>query len=315
MSEFIKSIPLVPEKLREAARCGVLIPFVGAGASRIAGCPGWNDFADKTLKYILDKDGLSHGQLAQISHLSPRIKLSTARKLEYEHKIDINFREILSPDDGYNNANGCRLYEWLGRLGNVFVTTNYDEWLDNNISTPTTKSLDQKPDLTTDTPTKRTIIYQVEDFMPTVLNNQNTVIHLHGSVLDPKNMIMATHQYMKHYSTDWRTTDKENPVLALLQYLFTKKTVLFIGYGLEELETLEYIILKTPKFSRDLGDVEHYLLQGFFEHEYELMNSLKYYYSEECGIELIPFSRDRNDWYQLLDVLEYFASEIPAMNP
>lgn len=46
MSDEILPIPEFPEALREAAQLGKLIPFVGAGASRIAGCPGWNEFAD-----------------------------------------------------------------------------------------------------------------------------------------------------------------------------------------------------------------------------------------------------------------------------
>lgn len=37
MTEAILLIPPVPDGLREAAQLGVLVPFVGAGASRLAG--------------------------------------------------------------------------------------------------------------------------------------------------------------------------------------------------------------------------------------------------------------------------------------
>jgi len=40
--------------------------------------------------------------------------------------------------------------------------------------------------------------------------------------------------------------------------------------------------------------------------------SLKRYYLEECGIQLIPFLRDQKDWDQLLDVMEEFAQKAPA---
>lgn len=64
---------------------------------------------------------------------------------------------------------------------------------------------------------------------------------------------------------------------------------------------------------RQIGSkARHYLLQGFFSHEYELMRSLKRYYLGECGIELLPFSRDLNDRDQLLDVLDKFAELTPA---
>jgi hypothetical protein len=67
--EAIKPIPEPPKGLREAALKGTLIPFVGAGASRIAGCPNWSEFADGALRFFVEKAKFSHGQLAQISHL------------------------------------------------------------------------------------------------------------------------------------------------------------------------------------------------------------------------------------------------------
>lgn len=45
------------------------------------------------------------------------------------------------------------------------------------------------------------------------------------------------------------------------------------------------------------------------------MRSLKRYYLEECGIQLIPFLRDQMDWDQLLEVLEEFARLTPASEP
>src|SRR5260370_7124302 len=79
LMEVIKEIPDPPKALREAALRGTLIPFVGAGASRIAGCPNWSEFADGALRFFVEQGKFSHGQLAQISHLNPRVKLSIAR--------------------------------------------------------------------------------------------------------------------------------------------------------------------------------------------------------------------------------------------
>jgi hypothetical protein len=44
------------------------------------------------------------------------------------------------------------------------------------------------------------------------------------------------------------------------------------------------------------------------------MVSLKRYYLNECGIQLIPFLRDQKNWDQLLDVMEEFAQKVPAEN-
>jgi len=55
MADEISPIPPIPEGLREAAQRGTLIPFVGAGASKLAGCPGWNEFADGALSFFVDQ--------------------------------------------------------------------------------------------------------------------------------------------------------------------------------------------------------------------------------------------------------------------
>jgi hypothetical protein len=131
-------------------------------------------------------------------------------------------------------------------------------------------------------------------------------------------MILTTQDYVRHYANDRLSGDpsRENRVLTFLEYLFDNKTVLFIGYGLEELEILEYVILKARRPPGTPGrEARHYILQGFFSHEEALLRSLKSYYLSECDIQLIPFLRDDKDWDQLLDVLEEFARTIPASAP
>jgi len=127
-------------------------------------------------------------------------------------------------------------------------------------------------------------------------------------------MIMTTQDYVRHYANDRRAHDVagENKVLSFLGFLFSAKNVLFVGYGLEELEILEYVIGKAHLMSKS-GNTEmrHFLLQGFFSHEQELARSLSNYY-RECGIELIPFLCDQKDWDQLIEVLEEFARLAPA---
>ncbi|TKB68425.1 MAG: hypothetical protein E8D47_02955 [Nitrospira sp.] len=318
MSEDILPIPRIPDGLREASQRGTLIPFVGAGASRIAGCPGWSEFADGALLCLVEAGKFSHKQLAQVRHLNPRVKLSIALGLEKQYATQINFRKLLHPSGQKDNAKGKRLFGSLCSLGKTFVTTNYDEWLDEEIELPTV-AVDATPDSTTPaTATPRRIVHKVHDLTPANLNQPNTVIHLHGSLVEPVGMILTTQHYVGHYANDRvsGSADKENRVLTFLEYLFKQKTVLFIGYGLEELEILEYVILKARHpYGTGPYEAKHYLLQGFYSHEHELMRSLTRYYLEECGIQLIPFLRDHKDWDQILEVLEEFARAAPASNP
>lgn len=314
--ELIRPIPDPPQALREAALRGTLIPFVGAGASRIAGCPNWPEFADGALRFFVEQGKLSHSQLAQIRHLNPRVKLSIARGLQNEHKIPIDFQRVLYPSGRKDNPKGQRLYEHLCALGRTFVTTNYDEWLDTTIATPRPSvevAIDPAISPIND---RAKIFYEVTDLTPQNLK-PNTVIHLHGSILKPETMILTTQDYVRHYANDrfQRNGAAENNVLTFLEFLFTQKNVLFIGYGLDELEILEYVIGKA-RLTGEHGhrELRHFLLQGFFSHEQEVARSLVPYYGE-CGIELIPFLRDNLDWDQLIEVLESFGRLMPAGAP
>ncbi len=314
MSDDIKLLPLMPQGLREAAQRGVLIPFIGAGASRIAGCPGWADFANGALRSFVGAEKFDHGQLAQINHLNPRVKLSIALALQNEFQIDIKFKSILHPTARQVNPKGEQLYRCISKLGKTFVTTNYDEWLDEEIPSASQAAQGTPASSATPVSNPRKVIHKVEELTPECLSHPNTVIHLHGSLLEPAGMIMTTQQYIKHYANDRSSgAEAENRVLTFLDYLFKNKIVLFIGYGLEELEILEYVILKAKGVTRgEKPEARHFLLSGFFSHERELKEHLKRYYLEECGIELVPFLRDRKDWEQLLDVLEEWARVIPA---
>jgi hypothetical protein len=314
---MIKPIPDLPKGLREAALRGTLIPFVGAGASRIAGCPTWSEFADGALRFFVEQGKFSHGQLAQISHLNPRVKLSIALALQNEHKIPIDFKKVLYPTERKDNAKGRHLYENLSKLGTAFVTTNYDEWLDTAIGAPPPSVRSGANPATSVIEERRTVIYEVNELTPENLRRPNTVIHLHGSVLKPESMILTTQHYVRHYANDRFSggAGRENNVLTFLDFLFGQKNVLFVGYGLEELEILEYVIGKA-RLKGEPGHTEmrHFLLQGFFSHEHELARNLIPYY-RECGIELIPFLRDQQDWNQLIDILEEFSRLAPAAPP
>jgi hypothetical protein len=314
MSTKLLPTPEIPAGLREAAARTTLIPFIGAGASVLAGCPGWKDFADKSLRWLVGQGKFSYSQLDQIGHLHPRVKLSLARTIANEHKTKIAYRDILHPKPPRESLTGQRLYNALFRLSTIFVTTNYDVWLDERFPAPT-------PSITpTGAPAHITtvpmnVVYRPEQISPALLSQPNTAIHLHGSLREPATMIMTTSDYINQYAAYNRSShdpQTENPVLTFLDFLFRNRTVLFVGYGLEELEILEYVLTKGPHGG---GEVRHYMLQGYFSHEETLVRSMDTYYRNECGIELLPFRRDEKDWEQLLDVIEAFADGMPASNP
>jgi len=318
MATDLALIPTIPAGLREAALIGRLIPFIGAGASRLAGCPGWSGFADGALRQLIDKGNFTYSQLDQIKDLNPRVKLSIAATIAAETKTPIDYDQLLHPRPRIEHAKGRRLYKSLFAFGNIFVTTNYDRWLDDRIIEPAPGATPTPSPATPPSAASMRSIYYVDDFLPAALTQPNTVIHLHGSVADPSRMVLTTHDYIERYANDHRTgnASTENRALTFLEHLFEHHTVLFIGYGLEELEILEYVILKARRqASAADNEARHFLLQGFFSHETTLLHNMETYYLRECGIQLIPFLRDHKDRDQLLDVLEDFAQRVPASAP
>lgn len=315
MIEKIEPIPKkIPEALRLAAFQRKLVPFVGAGVSQLGGCPDWDEFANAALKFFVKKKKLSHAQLDQIFSLSSRVKLSMALELEKQHDLSIEFKELLEPSV-VKKKTGDEVYANLSKLATTFVTTNYDDWLNQN--PPTAFRADKFPSSSKPPDISRHPFYKRSDISVENLDVPNAVFHIHGSIRDRGSMVLTTVDYLDRYSSH-RIDGKgnhENPFLTFLQTLFQLKNVLFIGYGLNELEVLEYIVQKGIEMPPN-NDEEprHYVLQGFFSHEIELARSLESYF-RQFGIGLLPFSRDEDGWAQLVMVIEYLAREIPPGPP
>ena len=96
MPEELLTLPNVPDRLREAAKRGLLVPFIGAGVSRLAGCPSWAEFADAVLRALIQAGKFSYSQLDQIRNLNPRVKFSFARRLAADSKVSIDYKKITS---------------------------------------------------------------------------------------------------------------------------------------------------------------------------------------------------------------------------
>lgn len=338
MKEEIPIRPNVPENLRLAAAQRQLVPFIGAGVSFLAGYPNWDELADKSLKFFLNKKlkfAINHAQLDQILKLPARTKISLALELERKNKTEINFREILRSSSDKRSI-GDKAYAEISKLSQFsknFVTTNYDEELDE----PTPKKLEivnvgdfegseverSSKEALSDKIKKYKPIYKLEDLHVGCLNQSDTVLHIHGSVNDRDSMILSTTDYLQRYYGHRINSGnelKENPYLILLGELFNQRNILFIGYGLNELDILEYVIQKgLNRKRRESGEKNlealeaprHFILQGFFSHELELARSLESYYLS-FGIELIPFSRDSNNWEGMVDAIKYIAEELPV---
>lgn len=321
MADEIPLLPEVPERLRLAARQGTLVPFIGAGVSRLGGCPDWNGFADGALRFFVTAGHISHGEYEQLSTLPPRVKLSIAQGLEKQYGVDIDFKALLTPRNKEAKRLGEAIYRHLVKLAPVIVTTNYDDYLDGVVLPPPTPVAATTLGAPTSVPPSRRVLAKISEFDAASLSTPNTVVHIHGSMHARETMVVTTADYLERYAGHRMDGHdyKENAYLSFLQYLFRNKNVLFIGYGLSELEILEYIVEKAARTpatgspsSVAVEEPRHYMLQGFFSHEANLRRSLTDYYLRQCQIGLLPFSKEAKGHEQLAAVVEHLSQVIPT---
>jgi hypothetical protein len=281
MATFNQS-PLVPQEIIDAAQDSSLVLFIGAGISRLVGCPSWDGFARQVLEQLTPGAMNYHEQKLISSIPDPRKQLSLCKIIEQDvDNLKINYHKIFDikpPDDN--------VYKHINQYSCSFVTTNYDKFI--------------QPEYVKGKSEQEWRIYELSKLLAANLDVRGNVIHLHGCIDNPQDMVITTKDYLKHYSSGEVTT--------FLQHLFSKKTVLFLGYGLEELEVLEYIL----KSSDQQGGVQKrlFILQGFFNADYSLFEKLKKFYSESFNAGLIGFPLDYENYNQQVEIIKKWREQL-----
>lgn len=286
----LQHLPILPEEIKDAALDGRLVLFVGAGASMLLGMPSWSGLASAALSDLRNKGALNYSELDQLKVLDPKKQLSIAQLIASEIEYDLCLPKHLT------TSKNSSIYDHLNSIGAVCVTTNYDEEL-----APIYCST--KDGSKTPATVKR--IIGAENFKISHLKEPGTVIHLHGSISVPNTMIVTTKDYLAHY-------DKEF-VETFLTELFENKTVLFIGYGLEETEILEHILRRAG--IKDETEKKRFSLQGFFATQHPLYHRLGEYYRKSFGVHLIGFLRDFEDYRQLEVIIKDWSEKLDVKPP
>lgn len=286
MSNTIHPNPEVPQELVDAARSGMLVVFVGAGISRLIGCPSWDGFAHAVLDQLIGK-GIDYHEKSLLDAIpDPRKRLSIAQILDNKNGNIVDYKKIFDVAKPKSDV-----YEFVNRFRCSFVTTNYDRYI--------------KPDCSISEPEELWRFYNRRDLLPANLDKGGSVIHLHGSVDNTDSMVVTTKDYLNHYSS------KE--VRPFLKYLFANKTVLFLGYGLDETEILEYI-LKSVGHEQE-AERRLFILQGFFNAEVSLYEKLAEYYDESFQASLIGFPKDYENYEQQKIIIEKWCEKLSFSDP
>ena len=277
------SIPIPPE-ITDAAKTGHLVLFVGAGVSRLLKLPSWDDLANKQLKHLYENDCLNYSEKEQLKILDPKKKLSIAKRIAADKDKGLDFRKHLEEPSGKSS-----IYSSINEIGCPCVTTNYDELLYPNAN--------EYVDDSTVSTSRR--INRKEGFSISNLD-PGTVIHLHGSISEEREMVYTTKQYIEHYT--------EPDVQKFLQDMFSQRVVLFIGYGLEESEILEQI-LRSGETTKGSSRKKLFALQGYFLKDKYLHESLRRYYLE-FDLHIIDYIMDERGHHRQEDIISDWKNEI-----
>lgn len=298
----------IPDQLiKDAAKHGELVIFVGAGASMLCGSPDWRGFANKVVGAIERGGVLSFLEAEQLRGLGDsRRTLSIAMALAKEKRIAIDFDGILHP--AKPAAIGSELYELLSGLRPVFVTTNYDKWLDDD--SPAELSIEVKIGGEAEPargPSKRPKYYLREHLSPALLTERGAVIHLHGSYAEPNSMVVSLKHYIEHYA--------DQRVQAFLSAMFKNHTVLFVGYGLAELEVLEHIIRSNESLRTDSAEPRHFLLYAYRSTELVQTRFIEHFFRDQCGVQVIKYCIDKMGFQEVVEVFKVWNSELDVRAP
>lgn len=302
----ISDLPLVTDYLPilEAAQRGDLLLFIGAGVSRIIGCPSWAELAQKYLDFVFDGGLINYSENKHLAKQDSRKLLSICRELisKDPKKKSFNIQKALEDHAKSSPNKYSDIYQHLDNFNCPYVTTNFEDFLDSDLILPETKTGGDVSKVSV--PTK-TVYYHFSDLQDPALLKPHDVVHIHGSVHDPKkrDLVLTIREYFNAYNRN--TAGGATDLPEFLNKLFKDKVVLFIGYGLEEYEVLEFIVnnIEDPTLMR------HYMLSPFLEEESNVIPLQETYYTQ-LGVNLVPYSISKIGYPQLYYVIKDWSKTV-----
>jgi len=285
MDESLKEIfskrqkKLLDEAFYEAIEGKKLIFFIGAGISRIMGIQGWDNLAITLIKNAFSEYISSSTILNSIKDNKQLISIAynefkNTNRLNEFYKF---FGEALKPNQ--NKTTSENVYELLAKFDASYLTTNADNLFEEVLG--------------------KEFCHIGKDYP---LNDTHLKIHhlyyLHGHFTECEDhdndcLVFTAEQYVKRYND---ISFQE----FLMKIFHQDNVIIFIGYGLNEYEIIDYIVTKTG------GKPENnkvYILEPFCKNDDILYNSKKSFF-ESLNITLIPYDISVNGYSQIIDVLK-----------
>lgn len=295
-------VPKMPIEILDAINNKNLAIFIGAGVSRLVDCDGWNQLANNLIERCFHTktttgDTLINEEEKQVLLKSLHEKkekkvISICYEILNKFDDDLFFEELgqsLKKDEKIKSPNiYSEVYKLLNPsiddISGIYITTNADEHFDTHF---------------TNDPGK--IVFDPVKFDISKVGNVK-LYHIHGSISHRETLVFTVDQYFKRY------TDEN--FINVLKTIFAKYIILFIGYGLDEFEIIDFLFTKLGSEHKGKDKIERkdFLLRGYEKDEKYEFEFDKLYY-KKLGITVLRYEMDR-DYSQLYNVLSEWNEEI-----
>lgn len=274
--------PEIPHEIKKAINDKKLAVFVGAGVSRFLGCDSWEDLAKKLVKKCKSKDLINYLEEQTLLKENNKTKLISICCNILEEETFMNEIKNSLKDDKISefdmNNDKFQIYRNLKKISNTFITTNSDRFID---------KLFDKGNIYSN-------IGQEEPNNKQIKPSNNSLYKIHGCISNVKSLVFTTGQYIKTYENEAFNN--------FIEEFFAKYTVLFVGYGLGEIELLERIFKSTITKQK-------FYLKGYFKHEQRISEFENKYFGD-MGVSVISFSKDKNGYDQLNIIIDEWGKEV-----
>lgn len=269
---IIPEIPPLKEEIIEAKNDEKLVIFVGAGVSRLTGCKGWQELANSLVEKCFTEKIISYKEKESLKlYKDPKKIITISQHLLKKQGKEEEFYEVM--EESFRGHDLKKIYKKLFNLSNLCITTNADKMFHSYFA-------DDR--------------IVCSNFNEKEISN-NRLYQIHGRIDKKNSLVFSVKEYLERYNR----TDFKN----FLNKIFTEYTILFIGYGLEELEVLDYVFTKVKRENR------HYMLHPIYKDDINIFKFEKEYYNN-FGIELLPYQKDKNGFHQLVNVLAKWEEEV-----
>lgn len=289
-------------ELFEAIKSENLIVFLGAGVSKLLGCPLWGELASEVARKIANY--AEFDILEKQANIEPRkvisICCSIAKKDPAKYSI---YKKIIRRSLSIKDKEKAKsLYRKVFELGaKAYLTTNIDLGI-----------VEARPKAKRIEIFDCTLMNDLErvSSVDSDLLKDGNIILLHGTLKKIEKAILSVDTYLTYYENE--------KVVNLLNKIFKQgnNIILFIGYSLSEWEIIERIYRLTKKNESSKKRKAGYVLTPLFSHEYTKFQLDKEYLSL-FDVEPIPYFVDYDGFWKLQDILDKLskAADKHRLNP